>query len=109
MDILETVEYIKENVSPADLFSQLAEEAVELAHAANKMARIIRGTNPTPKNKDQVANEIIEEFTDIMNVGHRVMDIEPDWVIGDYKMYRWRKRLEEQKNGDTQTGIDERK
>ena len=39
---------IDQKVSEAGRYEQLAEEAVELAHAAMKKARILRGENPTP-------------------------------------------------------------
>ena len=39
------------------MYEMLAEEATELAHAAQKMARIQRGENPTP---------VTEEFTDVI-------------------------------------------
>jgi hypothetical protein len=89
------------------MLTQLAEEAAELAQAANKMARIIRGTNPTPKTRHAAAMNLVEEFTDVMNVGRRVLDIQPDWMIGDYKLYRWKKRLEEMKDDNAQTDGDQ--
>ena len=47
----EHVNYIKERVPMPDLYEQLAEEAAELSQAANKMARYLRGVNPTPKDR----------------------------------------------------------
>lgn len=91
---IENIDIIKRTVSPADLYDQLAEEAAELAQAANKMARVLRGTNPTPKTEVEVRNNLIEEYTDVVNVGTNILDIHPDWLIGDYKLYRWRNRIE---------------
>ena len=39
---------IAEKIGQAALLEQTAEEAAELSHAALKLARILRGENPTP-------------------------------------------------------------
>jgi NTP pyrophosphatase (non-canonical NTP hydrolase) len=98
---IENITIIRRDISKADLYEQLAEEAAELAQAANKMARVMRGTNPTPKTEEEARNNLIEEYTDVVNVGTNILDIHPDWLIGDYKLYRWTKRIEEksQKKG----------
>lgn len=46
-------------------YELLAEECCELAKEALKMARIIRGENPTPKEKEEVAKNLVEEVSDI--------------------------------------------
>lgn len=94
----EYVETIRSTISSADIYDQLAEEASELAHAANKMARVLRGTNPTPKNEWEAYKDVVEEYTDLINVAKNVLDIRPDVLIGRYKLYRWAKRIE-QKEG----------
>lgn len=42
-------------LNTVQLLNQLAEEAGELASAANKMIRIIDGVNPTPVTPDAAA------------------------------------------------------
>lgn len=91
----ERVEYIKSRIPLPDLYEQLAEEAAELSQAANKMARYLRGINPTPKSEQEVQNNLIEEYTDVVNVACNILEIHPDWLVSDYKLYRWAKRLEE--------------
>ena len=91
----EHVNYIKERVPMPDLYEQLAEEAAELSQAANKMARYLRGVNPTPKTEQEVRSNLVEEYTDVVNVACNILDIHPDWLVSDYKLYRWAKRLEE--------------
>lgn len=91
---IENIDIIKQTVPMPDLYEQLAEEAAELAQAANKMARVLRGTNPTPKTEEEARNNLIEEYTDVVSVGTNILDIHPDWLIGDYKLYRWRNRIE---------------
>lgn len=94
----EHIERIKKDVPIEDLYDQLAEEAAELAQAANKMARVLRGTNPTPKTEREAYNHLVEEYTDVISVGTNILDIHPDWLVGDYKLYRWTKRLDEAKS-----------
>lgn len=86
---------IKAAVPIEALYEQLAEEAAELSQAANKMARVLRGENPTPKSETEAKNNLIEEYTDVVSVAHNILDIRPDWLIADYKLYRWYKRLDE--------------
>ena len=83
-----------------DIYSELAEEASELAQAALKMCRIGSTTNPTDKTYEQARQDLVEEYTDVLNIAMRVLDIQPDWLIGDYKLYRWCKRLEDAKIRD---------
>lgn len=93
---IENIKQIKAAVPKADLYDQLAEEAAELAQAANKMARVLRGTNPTPKSELEAHTNLVEEYTDVKSVAESILDIQPDWLVGEYKLYRWRKRLDEQ-------------
>lgn len=72
----------------ADLYEQLAEEATELAKACLKMARRLRGTNPTPLSEDEISKMITEEFTDVLNVSS-VLHLE----IAHEKLSRWDDRL----------------
>ncbi len=48
------------------MYEMLAEEATELAHAAQKMARIQRGENPTPVTEEEARENLTEEFTDVI-------------------------------------------
>lgn len=50
---------------PATL-EQLAEECTELAQAALKESRRIRGENPTPKTADDCMEAIQEELADVL-------------------------------------------
>lgn len=90
----DNVAAIQARVSLEDLYEQLAEEAAELAQRANKMARVLRGTNPTPKDETTARKELEEEFTDVMNVGETILGLKADPLIADYKLYRWRRRLD---------------
>ena len=56
---------IVERIGLPAMYEMLAEECVELAHEALKMARLIRGENPTPKTEQEVSEHLIEEVTDV--------------------------------------------
>ena len=75
----------------------LAEEATEVAQAALKLARVIRGENPTPKKRAEAVLELIEELSDLelcrMSVG-----LEYDEETIDKKLDRWLSRLAEHKS-----------
>lgn len=94
---IENIKIIRGNIPIPDLYEQLAEEAAELAQAANKMARVLRGTNPTPKSEEEVKKNLVEEYTDVVSVANNILDIQPDWLIGNYKLYRWKNRIEREK------------
>lgn len=89
----EHARYVKEHVPLEDLYNQLAEEAAELSQAANKMVRVLRGNNPTPVNAKEAMDNLVEEFSDVVLVASDLLDIHPDDLISDYKLYRWHKRL----------------
>lgn len=84
---------IHEKISEADLYGQLAEEAAELAQAASKMERVLRGTNPTPKSKEEVMKNLIEEYTDLLLVSD-ILGIGKSEYVYTYKLGRWKRRLE---------------
>lgn len=48
------LEYIKLHSSPESRLEMLAEEATELAHAAQKYARMMRGEQPVSEDLGQV-------------------------------------------------------
>lgn len=77
---------IRETIGDPALFEGLAEEAVELAKEALKLARILRGENPTSADEKATRRALIEECTDLMFYLN-VLD-----VSLDYKVYRIKKR-----------------
>lgn len=81
-----------------DLLIQLAEEAGELAAAASKFARVIRGTNPTPVTYRDALVKVLEEVTDVQVVLGETLSIsEWEYVaqLRPQKLQRWMDRLEE--------------
>lgn len=85
-------------------FELLAEECTELAHAALKWARVLRGENPAAADLHEIACQLAEEASDVHLVC-KVLDIKPDPVIVREKLERWHKRIEGRpicaKSGDT--------
>lgn len=89
-------DYIREinkRVPTAAMYEQFAEECVELAQVALKMARRLRGENPTPMTEEQIKHNLIEEASDV-HLMSRILGIKPDIYIVNAKLARWYERLE---------------
>ena len=86
--------YMKDHIGEPAMYEQMAEECVELAKAALKMARIERGENPTPVTANEMHDAIIEEYTDIVNCANE-LGIHSSPTIAKYKMERFKARWEE--------------
>ncbi len=93
-DYYDNKELVRTRLDRADIYEQLAEEAAELAQAACKMARYLRGRNPTPKSYEELLGNLIEELSD-MKLVELLLDIYPDANIVERKLARWAERLEE--------------
>lgn len=78
---------------PATL-EQLAEESAELAQAALKYARKLRGENPTPKTLEECNEALIEEYTDVC-VCAQALNLSMDMFLAMRKRERWIMRIEE--------------
>lgn len=63
----EMLNYIHENTTIASQWGQLAEEAIELAHCAQKIERILRGEQPVAEDVtfEKELEHMIEEFGDV--------------------------------------------
>lgn len=87
--------FIREQLKPAALFGQLAEEAVEVAHAAMKMQRILDGTNPTPVTEKEAIAKVMEEICDLYNALEVLkLDVNLKYEgIRKKKLARWVERI----------------
>lgn len=56
---------LEDYIGKPALLEQTAEECVELAHACLKLARKIRGVNPTPKTEQDCVDALVEEIADV--------------------------------------------
>ena len=88
---------IIETIGTEAVLEQLAEESAELAQAALKLARKIRGVNPTPKEEDECWDNLIEELADVqvckeqLNLGFGTWKVIND--IAQEKTERWEERI----------------
>lgn len=84
---------IVEKIGVPATLEQLAEEAAELAQAALKYARKLRGENYTPKTIDELTANLVEEYTDVIVCG-MCLSLHPDFEIMFSKMKRWEERVQ---------------
>lgn len=84
-------------ISIAGLYESLAEEAAELAQASLKAARVLRNENPTNLNYSQALKNIIEEYSDVVNIA-TILNVKPNNDIQYTKMTRMLERLNEKLN-----------
>lgn len=93
MDKDELYDILAENLPPGPvLYEQLAEEAVELAHAALKIARIMRDENPTPVAEEEARKKLVEEYTDVILVAD-FAHLYTDKNVYVNKLSRWTDRI----------------
>lgn len=87
---------ISEVIGEPAMLEQLAEEACEMAQAALKVARILRGENPTPKAEWEAQAELVEEIADCYVVLDEFLR-DKDWLpsilaVMEKKEERWKQR-----------------
>lgn len=85
-------EVVKRAVGEAAFLELLAEEASELAQASLKLARVIRGENPTPVTKEEAMKNLSEECVDVC-LCIQTIGIPYDASMESYKRTRLIERL----------------
>ena len=95
LEISPDILFLREQLQPAVLFGQLVEEAVEVAHAAMKMQRILNGTNPTPVTEKEALGKVMEEICDLYNALEVLkLDVNLKYEgIRKKKLDRWVERI----------------
>lgn len=99
---------ILEALGTEAVLEQLAEEASELSQAALKLARKLRGVNPTPKTEQECWNALLEEIADVQ-VAEEQLQLKgsQDFAIEEMvraKTRRWKQRLlAREENNDEST------
>ena len=91
-------EHIVDYIGKAALLEQTAEEASELSQACLKMARKIRGENPTPKDTNDILENLNEEIADVILccselVDARIVSYDDIDGIAMKKYKRWCERV----------------
>lgn len=82
------------------LLEQTAEECCELAHACLKMARKLRDENPTPRQIEDIRDDLAEEMADVavcLNMIKWHTDItssREQSLLENQKEHRWYDRLD---------------
>lgn len=84
---------IKEIGEPA-MLEMLAEELVECAHEALKMARVLRCENPTPRTEKEVRASLREEWSDVIQCS-KELNLDVDWNQIEMKRQRFEARWKE--------------
>lgn len=89
-------------LSKPELLAALAEECVELSHAALKYRRALTQDNPTPAKEKECLQSFEEEISDVMNILVSAGAVNPELSVESYcsesKAIRWMNRLKEQDN-----------
>lgn len=90
------INHIRSKLPVDVLYGQLAEEAIEVAHAAQKLQRILDGRNPTPVTYEQGMEKLFEEIADLF-LCMRTLAIPLDpaayYQTMNAKDHRWSERL----------------
>lgn len=81
-------------VGYAACYEALAEECMELAHCALKIARVLRGDNPVKEYGTFYLDKLDEEFTDVVSCAI-ALELKPNADISVWKLERHKKRLKE--------------
>lgn len=84
---------IKEIGEPA-MLEMLAEELVECAHEVLKLARVLRGENPTPRTEKDVRASLREEWSDVIQCS-KELNLDVDWNQIEMKRQRFEARWKE--------------
>lgn len=92
--------HIVDYIGKAALLEQTAEEASELSQACLKMARKIRGENPTPKDTNDILENLNEEIADVNLCCNELVDarIASYDDIGGMAMKKYKRWCERVKN-----------
>ena len=91
--------FVREQLQPAAMFGQLAEEAAELSQAALKLRRRLDGTNPTRVSKEDAWKQLFEEVADVW-LSLKVLGLDEDSMLERYqdiqaeKVDRWADSLD---------------
>jgi len=88
-------------VGYAACYEALAEECMELAHCALKLARVLRGDNPVKEGGRNYLDKLDEKYTDVVSCAI-ALELKPNADISVWKWNCHKKRLEEalEREGD---------
>ncbi len=85
---------VQETLTERDLLEQLAEEAAELSKAALKLIRASgMNNNVTPVSREQAAENLLDEFRDVMIAAEALGIWAGDHRMDSHKWQRWAERV----------------
>ena len=105
---------IVEQIGVPTILEACAEECSELSQACLKLARKLRGENPTPKTEEELIDSLKEEMGDVLTCMDVILyeaklitrnDVH---AIADFKLKRWYERLDEFFSTTKPRSVDER-
>lgn len=93
-------ETIRIPLPQGEILAQLAEECMELAHAALKLRRAVEKRNPTPIGTGDAVDMLEEEYSDVLLCVEQLHEhFRPNEqtvnIIKATKLKRWMDRLQE--------------
>lgn len=103
MTYIDMLNHIKSHVSKKELLAQLAEEAIETAHAALKYRRTLDDENPTPVSSNEAFKNLIEEIDDVALLLETLAlkwRVEFNSSSREKKLKRWVERLKKAQKGE---------
>lgn len=87
---------VQETLTERDLLEQLAEEAAELSQAALKLIRASgMNKNVTPVSREQAAENLLDEFRDVMISAEALGIWAGDHRMDSHKWQRWAERVQQ--------------
>ena len=86
-----------EKIGEAAIYEGISEEASELASAAAKMGRILRGDNPAGISKGECKSRVITELTHLLMYCCDIC-LFPNNVIAEDTLKRFSKRIYDKEN-----------
>lgn len=81
-------------IGESAMLEMLAEELVECAHEALKLARVKRGENPTPRTEKEVRASLREEWSDVVQYA-KELQLDVNWNQIEMKRQRFEQRWKE--------------
>lgn len=90
----ESIKYIRNKMTRAELYGQLAEECAELAQAALKLQRLLMPLNKPRTDAQSCYAQLEEEVEDVL-LCLQVLGCSSNQAIAVYKANRWASNIAE--------------
>lgn len=81
-------------IGESAMLEMFAEELGECQHEALKLARVLRGENPTPKTEKEIRASLREEWSDVVQCS-KELNLDVNWNQIEAKRKRFEQRWAE--------------